>query len=197
MPEKFQNKYRIPSARHQHWNYGWAGSYFITICTHQKNNYFGEITDGKMELSKVGIIADLMWNEIRYHSKNIRLGKFVVMPNHVHGILTLEKDMDVDSTTTVETRHALSLPKEDPNSKRKPPKNIGEARYQNPGKNTISTIIGGYKSTVTRHSNRLKLNFKWQTRFHDHIIRNEESFHQISNYITNNPKNWEKDKFHQ
>jgi len=193
--EKYQNKYRVPSARHQHWDYRWASSYFITICTHQQNHYFGKIIDKKMELSKVGIIADLMWNEINYHAENVRLEKFVVMPNHVHGILTLLKNDEINDTP-VETRHALSLPKADPNSKRNPPKTIGESRFQKPGKNSISTIIGGYKSTVTRHANRLKLNFKWQTRFHDHIIRNEQSFHQISNYIINNPKNWKTDKFY-
>jgi putative transposase len=75
-----------------------------------------------------------------------------------------------------------------------PQKTIGQQRFQNQGKNTVSSIIGSYKSAVTKNCNRLGLPFAWQTRFHDHIIRNDESFHRISTYIKNNPTNWKDDK---
>ena len=100
----FKNKYRIESARLQNWDYASEGAYFITICTRDKIHYFGEVIDGRMRLSQVGIIADLMWHEIVHHTRNVELGEFVVMPNHVHGILILRDD----SSPSVETLHATS-----------------------------------------------------------------------------------------
>lgn len=90
--EKFKGKYRIPSARLQTWDYGWDGAYFITICTKNRINYFGRITNRKMELSHIGIVADILWYEIKNHAERLELGAFVVMPNHVHGILILNNN---------------------------------------------------------------------------------------------------------
>jgi len=113
MPEKFKNKYRIPSARLQTWDYRWAGAYFITICTQNREHYFGKIEKGKMILSNVGVIANILWYEIKNHAKNVELGEFVVMPNHVHGILILNNDNARENanvgTSHVETLHATSL----------------------------------------------------------------------------------------
>jgi len=92
MPEKFRNRYRIPSARLQSWNYSWNGAYFITICTQDKKHYFGEIADRRMQLSHIGILADILWYEIKSHAKNTELGEYIIMPNHVHGILILVDD---------------------------------------------------------------------------------------------------------
>lgn len=89
MNEKFQNKFRNESARAQWWNYQWDGAYFITICTHNREHYFGKIESGKMNLSPIGVIADILWYEIKNRAKNIELGEFVIMPNHIHGILIL------------------------------------------------------------------------------------------------------------
>src|SRR5690554_6803788 len=117
--DRYKNKYRIPSARAQWWDYGWNGAYFITICTQNREHFFGEIKEGKMTLSRLGVIADMLWHEIPNHSKYAELGDFVVMPNHIHGILILNKpdgvninaQINTDSdTVTVETGHALSLP---------------------------------------------------------------------------------------
>ncbi len=95
MSDKFQNKYRIASARASWWNYGWNGAYFITVCTANRSNYFGEIENGKMKLSSIGILADVLWHEIKNHAENIELGAFVVMPNHIHGILILDRPENV------------------------------------------------------------------------------------------------------
>ena len=89
--DKFKNKYRIVSARASWWNYGWNGAYFITICTKNRDHFFGEIENGQMKLSKIGLLADVFWHEIKNHTENIELGAFVVMPNHIHGILILDK----------------------------------------------------------------------------------------------------------
>ncbi len=187
----FKNKYRIESARLQTWDYASEGSYFITICTKDRNHYFGEIVDGEMRLSPAGILADVFWHEIKNHAKNIELGEFVVMPNHIHGILILHA-LDV---LGVEVRHALLLSPNPPPNPSTPEKTIGQTRFQNPGKNSISTIIGGYKSAVTKHCNRLGFENGWQSLFHDHIIRDARAFENIQNYIANNVKNWKEDKF--
>jgi len=184
--EKYQNKYRVPSARAQWWDYGWNGAYYITICTKDKKHIFGEIMNSKMYLSNTGIIADIFWHEIPKHSSFVELGEFVVMPNHIHGILIFDKPDDGNNTDIVETGHALSVQQ-----------SIGQSRFQNIGSKTISSIIGSYKSAVTRHANRLCLENGWQTRFHDHIIRNYAEFQKITEYIVDNPKNWERDKLYE
>ncbi|KAF2335908.1 transposase [Flavobacterium ginsenosidimutans] len=189
---KFQNKYRIPSIRAQWWDYGWNGAYFITICTQDRKHYFGEIQNNKMILSGVGIIADLLWHQIPIHNKNVELGDFVVMPNHIHGILIIDKQLDnvnVDNTNNVETGHALPLP---PIVEFNKP---GSQRFQNIGKNTISSIVGSYKSAVTKHANRLGYPHQWQKLFYDNIIRDNNQYQRISDYIVSNPENWAKDKF--
>jgi REP element-mobilizing transposase RayT len=121
------------------------------------------------------------------------------MPDHIHGIIILNHQQDSNENIdgindninnddinndniNVETRHALSL-------------QPGQRRFQNQGKNTLSSIVGSYKSAVTKHAHRLKYDFAWQSRFHDHIIRDERSYENIRNYIINNPANWVGDKF--
>lgn len=204
MSEKFKGKYRSESARKQNWDYGSDAAYFITICTKDRQHFFGEIQKGKIQISPAGAIADVLWFEIKNHAKNIELGEYVVMPNHVHGILILNGNNV--GTTNVGTTHALSLPtdNDDPTVgtghalSLPEPTNTptpGQQRFQNQGNNTISSIIGSYKSAVTKSCNRLGLPFAWQTRFHDHIIRNDESFQRISEYIKNNPANWKDDRF--
>ena len=88
--EKFKNKYRIPSTRLQSWDYGANGAYFITICTQNREHFFGEISDEKMQLNDLGQLAENYWMEIPSHFPFIELGNFVVMPNHTHGILMID-----------------------------------------------------------------------------------------------------------
>ncbi|MFK7797473.1 MAG: transposase, partial [Aureispira sp.] len=90
--------------------------------------------------------------------------------------------------------HSNSSHSNSDDSNSPPPKTIGQQRFQNQGKNTVSSIIGSYKSAVTRHVRRLGYEFAWQPRFWDHIIRNENAYHRISQYIINNPQKWEDDK---
>jgi len=97
----FQQKYRIPSIRLKHWDYSSSGWYFITICTYQKTCYFGEIINGKMELSEIGKIAEKYWLEIPKHFSNIRLDEFVIMPNHIHGIIVIEYKIHEINTLTI------------------------------------------------------------------------------------------------
>ena len=181
--ERYKNKYRIASARASWWDYSWAGAYFITICTQNRFHYFGEIIDQKMVLSPIGVLADVFWHEIPKHSPNMELGSFVIMPNHMHGILIMNPPKLSD----------LSKSGGDVGVGVEP--NIGAKRFQNPGKNTVSSIVGSYKSAVTRHANRLGFEFGWQSRFHDHIIRNDAEYQRINDYIETNPIKWASDKF--
>ncbi len=181
--EKFKGKYRIPSARWQTWDYGWNGAYFITICTKNRINYFGTVANRKMQLSHIGIVANILWYEIKNHADHLELGEFVVMPNHIHGILILN-DKRRDKACLVSTGLTNNN------------KTIGQQRFQNQGKNTISSIVGGYKSAVTKHIRRLGFDFAWQPRFHDYIIRNDVAYYRIVEYIEKNPQNWNQDKFY-
>ena len=194
MSDKFKNKYRITSARLSNWDYSSNASYFITICTANREHYFGTIVGKKLQLSPIGEFACECWEEIPNHFPHFYLDEFVVMPNHVHGIVMIEKPyIDNNSLSPiVETGHALSLRKTgmvEPEDKPRHP------RYRNQGKNTISSMVGSFKSAVTKYSNENKLRFGWQTRFHDHVIRDSEEFYSFRNYI-NNPDNWNTDKFY-
>lgn len=109
MSDKYQNKYRIPSARLQDWDYGWNAPYFVTICTQNREHYFGKIGNGKMQLSEIGEIAKKCWIEIPEHFTFVELGAFVVMPNHVHGIIIINKQNDGRNDGNVETQNIASL----------------------------------------------------------------------------------------
>jgi REP element-mobilizing transposase RayT len=206
MSEKFKGKYRNESARLRNWDYGSDAAYFITICTKDREHYLGQITNEKMQVSPAGAIAHVLWFEIKNHVKNIELGEFVVMPNHIHGILILNgnngrgyvvaddgRDVAADDGRDVAADDgrdvACNVPTESDNQKN------DQMAAISPKSNTISSIIRSYKSAVTKYCNRLGLPMAWQPRFHDHIIRNDESFKRISEYIKNNPSNWKDDTF--
>ncbi len=108
--DKYNNKYPIPSARLQSWDYGSNGAYFITICTKNRKHFFGEISGGEMHLNELGKLAEKYWIEIPQHFTFIELGEFVVMPNHMHGILIIDKTDDANiDLPNVETRLIASL----------------------------------------------------------------------------------------
>jgi len=197
--EKYQNKYRVESARLKGYDYGNTGLYFITICTANREYDFGEIINGKMQLSNLGVLADVFWHEIKNHSKNIELHQFVVMPNHIHGILEIVDNIDgndvCDVGRDVGRDVACNVSTGIVNTTQKP---INKQMSKiSPKSGTVGRIIGSYKGAVSKHANRLGLQFNWQSRFHDHIIRNEKSLEQIQSYIINNPQSWENDKFNQ
>ena len=203
--DKFQNKYRIQSARLRNWDYGWNASYFVTICTANRECYFGEIVDGEMNFSEIGAKADEYWLEIPEHFPFVKLYVHVVMPNHVHGIIVIDKQDDVrnneknDKRITgrnvgrnVETQNFASLPSPLPSSSQ-----IQQSKNKfGPQSQNLASIIRGYKTGVTKYARNNNIVFAWQTRFHDHIIRDDASYQRIRNYIINNPKNWNKDKLY-
>ena len=93
----FQNKYRIESTRFKGWDYASTGSYFVTICTFDRVNLFGRVVKGQMELNQYGNIVNQCWLDLPNHYKNIRLDAFVIMPNHVHGIIVIDNHDFIDN----------------------------------------------------------------------------------------------------
>jgi REP element-mobilizing transposase RayT len=185
--DKFRGKYRIPSARWAAWDYGSNAAYFITICTAGRIHYFGEITDGAMTLTPMGQAVVDCWNEIPAHFPFVVLDEFVVMPNHVHGILVIDKPDDHHGATVVdsqnvETQNFASL--------RPRPQNKFGPQSQN-----LASIVRGYKIGVTKFARLNNTPFAWQARFHDHVIRNADEHQRIRQYIISNPQKWAEDKF--
>jgi REP element-mobilizing transposase RayT len=170
---KFKNKYRIESTRLQNWDYAQAAVYFITICTANRDHFFGMVKNNEMVYSDIGAIVAQEWvktPEIR-PDMNLELGEFMVMPNHFHGVIFIGNNQF----------------------------NGNDNIYKNefgPQSKNLSSIIRGFKSAVTVQAKKINPNFGWQARFHDHIIRNPKSYDTISQYIIDNPKKWGEDEFH-
>lgn len=198
MPEKFKNKYRIPSARLQSWDYGSNAAYFITICTGKREHFFGNIKLDKggiqriHTLSPIGKIVEDEWlktPQIR-PDMNLQLGEFIVMPNHFHGIIFIGKN-EYNSKSqlklgnypgSTDAMHRVST--DAPRNKFAPQsKNLG-------------SIMRGFKSSVTMKARQIDSGFSWQSRFHDRIIRDELAMKRISEYIINNPQKWKEDSFY-
>ncbi len=206
MTERFQNKYRIPSARHPYWDYRNNGAYFITICTKGRLHYFGKIENGIMRLNDMGKMAERYWIEIPNHFPMVELENFVIMPNHVHGILIINNPVFVVEALQCNTSTMEPKPTEIENiqalqcnastAETDIEKNEQMSKIS-PKQGSVSTIIRSYKSVVTKNIRlNIHADFEWQSRFHDHIIRNNQSLERIQNYILNNPQNWDNDKFY-
>ena len=189
---KFQNKYRNESTRAQWWDYANVGAYFITICTAGREWLFGEILNNEMHLSPIGEMVYQEWNVSFDMRAELFCNTFVIMPNHIHAILRIENGIVVGTHGIVVGTHGRA-------SRQTPtppmPTNTGVA-YRSP--KSISSFMAGFKSAATKRINEYRNSPKmpvWQTRFHDHIIRNDAEYQRIYNYIETNIENWEKDKF--
>jgi len=175
---KFHNQFRIASARAAWSDYSEDGAYFITICTANRECIFGEIQNQEMSYSPIGIIIKEEWEKSFEIRNELFCDIWVIMPNHIHAILIIDN---------VETHDRASLSP--------PPKNKGIA-YRAP--QSISSFVAGFKSAATTRINQLRNtpNQKvWQSRFHDHIIRDSGGYERIYAYIFNNIANWNKDRF--
>lgn len=175
--EKFNNKYRIPSARLQGWDYGANAIYFVTICTSHREHYFGEIDNDQMQLNEIGLIAHQCWLDIPKYFSNVILDVHIVMPNHVHGIVIIDNPVETPYMGVLDEKINPVI-----NKKWKP--------------GTLGVIINQFKRIVTINARKINPDFEWQTRFHDHIVRNDESFQKIKEYIQENPLRWMDDKFY-
>jgi len=171
------------SIRLKGYDYTQAGLYFITICTFDKHHLFGKISNGKMILNEFGKIAKNEWLKTAEIRKNIGILENIIMPNHIHGIISIN---DIDNGRgTVHRAPTYRAPTKE--------------RFGKPTSNTIPTIVRGYKSTVTKQINMLRHTPDapvWQRNYYEHIIRDEKSYYQIAEYITNNPLKWLDDRYY-
>jgi REP element-mobilizing transposase RayT len=201
MSDKFQNKYRIKSARLAGYDYRNEGYYFITICTKNREHFFGKCENGTMALNDLGKIAENFWLEIPSHFPNVSLDEFTIMPNHVHGIICIDKKIEIERVS-VETLHATSdniektLNAPDNHVKTLHATSLQGGQYGkiSPKQGSLSAVLRSFKSTVSNKIKPINPNFAWQPRFHDHIIRDLQSFINIQKYIKNNPANWKNDE---
>ena len=162
------------SLRLKDYGYNCAGSYFVTICTYRRENLFGEIDDGTMHLNKYGEIVNECFQAIAKHFETTAVDEFVVMPNHIHGIVVF---LDVGA------RHAVPI--------------RSSQRFGKPIASSLATIVGSFKSATTRRINELRQTpglSVWQRNYHEHVIRNEQSLHRIREYIAGNPACWDVDR---
>ena len=179
----FKNKYRVESHRLKGWNYASNGCYFLTFCTQNRVHWFGDIEHGKMVLSDMGKIVNEQWIKSFEIRDELFAGEFVVMPNHIHGIVV------IDGITPVETNGRSSLP-----LKRKP-KSISSfmAGVKSATVNKIDNYIDSNKLDIIKFNRKNRL---WQGNYYDRIIRNEKEYESITEYIYTNPGNWENDKLY-
>ncbi len=219
----FNNKYRIPSARLRNWNYANEAMYFVTICTKNRMNYFGKIISepepngvaveaqcivetrcvvetrciASLQRTEIGQIAHSEWYktiELR-PDMNLELGEFVVMPNHIHGIIIIGAN-EYNTPHIVGANGANGANGRDATHCTDAMHRVSTNQFSPQFKN-LASIIRGYKSAVTTYARKNNIEFDWQSRFHDHIIRSMDDYHRISNYIMNNPAKWQEDKFYQ
>ena len=174
----YRSKYRIESSRLKYWDYSTPWWHYVTICTKNFRNWFGEIKKGKIILNDLGKIVEEEWLKTMEIRTNVDLDYYVIMPNHFHGNIII---MDVETSR----RDVL---KENETGQRPVSTQLKP--------NSLGSIIGQFKSICTKRIHKLGFSeFQWQPRFYDHIIRNEEDLSRIREYIQNNPLKWELDEY--
>lgn len=181
------------STRLVDYDYTSAGIYHITINTSKREKYFGEVENKTMALNELGRKADEFIQEIPIHYPMVSIHNHEVMPDHIHILMEIRK-IESDDNTRIRSRDTTCcFPTSDSIDfldNQSTLRNFGPLQ-----KNSISSIIGQFKATVTRwcNSNGHKY-FAWQGRFHDQIIKDQEEFDRIFKYISDNPSNWETER---
>ncbi|GIV71404.1 transposase [Caldilinea sp.] len=173
------NRHHRRSIRLKGYDYTQPGAYFITICTHDRAHFFGAVVNGVMRLNDAGCIAAQCWRDIPVHFPHVQLDVFVIMPNHIHGVLWIVANDNNAGTQNVGATHASPLPPRGP-----VPQSVG-------------AIIGQFKSAVTKRINELRHTPSapiWQRNYYEHIIRDERALNAIRRYIQENPLRWHLDR---
>lgn len=194
------------SIRLKNYDYSRAGAYFITICTHNRECLFGQITDGEMVLNNAGRIVSVEWRNTPVLRDNIELDEFVVMPNHIHGILMINQPcggvLQYAPTNEQTLPNPGVLPCAPANEQSLPDSGVlpyAPTKFQSPSK-TIGAIIRGYKSSVTKQINIVRGQPSapvWQRNYYERVIRDEKELNYIREYIMNNPSKWDEDNLFQ
>jgi REP element-mobilizing transposase RayT len=214
--DKFKGKYRIASNRLKGWDYSSEAMYFITLVTQNRECNLGYIENEKMILSDFGKIMESEWLKSFDIRNELFLDEYIIMPNHLHAIVVIDKTDDVEThgveTHGVETHGVETHGVETHGVETHGVETHGRASLQSPSQSplhrlpkSISSFIGGFKSAINskiddyideHHLTIPKYNRKnhfFQPNYHDHIIRNQESYMRIKNYIVTNPQKWADD----
>jgi REP element-mobilizing transposase RayT len=205
------------SVRLKEYDYSFPGWYFVTICAYERNYLFGNIKNGKMILNDSGNLVGEEWIRTKKIRKNVDLDYYVIMPNHLHGIIIIIGRGELNSPANDNTGRMQYAPT---NIKFKSPSqtinNVGATRGVVQDKqdraiqriaptkqtlipNSLGSIIGQFKSRVTKRLRESSGNPElkiWQRNYYEHIIRNDLDLHNIRNYIENNPLKWELDEYY-
>jgi putative transposase len=200
MSDKFQNRYRIPSTRLQDWDYGRNAAYFITICTQHRQCWFGHIQNGNRILSEIGNMANRYWQDIPIHFPFVKLGEFIVMPNHIHGIIIIDKTASVEtpdpgvsnSDAIINSQFngmlypGVSNGMDNSRTKKTPGSGVStdnHERTMNASKKwkpaTIGVIVNQYKRIVTIHARKINAGFEWQSRFTTTLSETMNRFNEL------------------
>ena len=183
------NKHHRRSTRLKKYDYSTPGAYFITICTYQKECMFGEVVDGSMQLNSTGLTIHACWLTLPRHFHQLTLDGFVIMPNHLHGILWLGSD----------TGRGEAFGQNIPDDRSSSSPNASPLQPCGTRSGSVGAMIQTFKSVSTRRLNQLRGatgKTVWQRSYYDRIIRNEASLQQIRQYIQNNPLSWQQDQLH-
>jgi len=175
-------QHRRRSIRLKDYDYSWPGAYFVTVCAFQRKRLFGEVVDEEVRLSPLGGIVGDCWSEIPRHFDSVSLDTFVIMPNHIHGIVVIE-DADLRTWRAEGRGTACRAPTVE--------------RFAKPTANSLPTIIRSFKSAVTRRINAFRGvsgSAIWQRNYYEHIVRNEEDLSEARQYIADNPSQWAFDR---
>ncbi|BAY76754.1 hypothetical protein NIES25_32110 [Nostoc linckia NIES-25] len=173
-------KHHRRSIRLKGYDYTQPGAYFITICTKARQCLFGNVVKGKMQLNCLGHIAFNCWQTIPDHFPHVELDSFVVMPNHLHGILIITNKPVGAQQCCALNQHL----------------DCNTEKFGKPVNDSISTVIRSYKGVVSKRINiiwQTKGQSIWQRNFYEHIGREEKSVDNIREYILNNPQRWADD----
>jgi len=188
-----QHNRKSPRAKRYDYSSPWW--YFITICTRNHIQYFGNINDWKMALNK---LWEFCYNEISRLSvvrRNIFIDEFIVMPNHVHLLLIMTEFIDCRDTSAMCPINGINwLKKIGLNNNKTVLQTVPTKKYNWP---ILWSIIKLFKWNVTKFAKQNNILFEWQSRYHDHIIRDNKSYENIKYYIQTNPKNRNKDTFYE
>jgi putative transposase len=191
-------KHKRKSVRLRNFDYTGPGAYFITICTFEKECHLGEMRNKNLKYSPIGLKVRQVWREIPRHFNYILLDQFVVMPNHIHGIIIQQRPYQPG-----ETNRELLLSRnvnEDNNMDQCRPV-IHNARIDNnfysdisPKPGSLAVIVRTFKGVVTRWCRVYGYSyFNWQRNYHEHVIRSKDELVKIRQYIKNNPLKWDDD----
>ena len=166
------------SIRLQEYDYSQAGNYYITVCTRDRQCLFGVIVNGQMQLNEAGRIVQNVWDDLPQFYQGLELDAFIVMPNHVHGVVVIR--------AAVGAIHESPLP-----SKSSRPTRLADRRRM-----LLSKIVGRFKMVTSKEINVRRGTPGqpvWQRNYYEHVIRNEASLRGIQQYIVDNPARWEFD----